>query len=120
MQGVRYALNRPALYPGQPIAVDVDDADFHLRHLVGPLRAAVADAAFDRFESGFSLPVTAARVAGLLGEVGCAGVLLAGFGRDTGRGVGGHHLPDDLLHHTCRLGARVGCRSAIGHCKLMG
>ena len=33
MQGVRHALNRPELYPGQPIVLDMDDADFHLAHL---------------------------------------------------------------------------------------
>lgn len=41
MQGVRHALNRPQYYPGQPIVMDMDDADFHLPHLAGPLRRAL-------------------------------------------------------------------------------
>ena len=41
MQGVRHELNRPALYPGQRIVLDIDDADFHLDHLEAPLRAAM-------------------------------------------------------------------------------
>ena len=42
MQGARHELNRPALYPGMPIVYDIDDADFHLPHLEGPVRAAMA------------------------------------------------------------------------------
>ena len=41
MQGVRHALNRPALYPGQQIVLDMDDADFHLPHLAAPLQRAM-------------------------------------------------------------------------------
>ena len=37
LQGVRHDLNRPHLYPGQPIAMDLDDADFHLPHLAAAL-----------------------------------------------------------------------------------
>ncbi|MCU0906560.1 MAG: hypothetical protein MUF73_03750 [Rhodobacteraceae bacterium] len=33
MQGARHSLNRPDLYPGERIAYDMDDADFHLDHL---------------------------------------------------------------------------------------
>jgi hypothetical protein len=43
MQGARHALNRPAFYPGLPIVYDMDDADFHLLHLEGPVRAAMGD-----------------------------------------------------------------------------
>ena len=43
MQGARHALNRPAFYPGLPIVYDMDDADFHLPHLAGPVRAAMGD-----------------------------------------------------------------------------
>lgn len=43
MQGARHDLNRPALYPGSPIVYDVDDADFHLPHLEGPMRSAMSD-----------------------------------------------------------------------------
>lgn len=42
MQGVRHALNRPELYPGQPIVFDIDDADFHLPHLADPVGQAMA------------------------------------------------------------------------------
>lgn len=45
MQGARYPLNRPDLYPGVPIVYDMDDADFHLRHLVDPVVCAMPDAA---------------------------------------------------------------------------
>lgn len=41
MQGVRHALNRPHLYPGWPLAFDMDDADFHLPHLEPALRRAM-------------------------------------------------------------------------------
>ena len=41
MQGARHGLNRPGYYPGQTILFDMDDADFHLPHLAGPLRAAM-------------------------------------------------------------------------------
>lgn len=43
MQGVRHELNSPCLYPGQPIVLDMDDADFHLPHLQDRVRQAVAD-----------------------------------------------------------------------------
>lgn len=43
MQGVRHPLNRPALYPGIPIVMDMDDADFHLPHLTAHLRQAMPD-----------------------------------------------------------------------------
>jgi hypothetical protein len=42
MQGARHALNRPALYPGQRIVYDLDDADFHLDHLAGPVAEAMS------------------------------------------------------------------------------
>ncbi|MEL7114177.1 MAG: hypothetical protein AAGP08_01070 [Pseudomonadota bacterium] len=45
MQGVRHPLNRPGLYPGQRIVLDVDDADFHLEHLADPMRRAMPDVA---------------------------------------------------------------------------
>jgi len=41
MQGARHPLNRPELYPGARIAYDMDDADFHLDHLAGPVREAM-------------------------------------------------------------------------------
>ncbi len=41
MQGVRHSLNRPGFYPGLPIVMDMDDADFHLPHLAAPLAAAM-------------------------------------------------------------------------------
>ena len=41
MQGARHPLNRPWLYPDQPILFDMDDADFHLPHLEAPLRRAM-------------------------------------------------------------------------------
>ena len=45
MQGARHALNRPALYRDWRIVFDMDDADFHLPHLSGPVRRAMADVA---------------------------------------------------------------------------
>ncbi|MEL7181902.1 MAG: hypothetical protein AAFN63_19110 [Pseudomonadota bacterium] len=45
MQGARHALNRPALYPDQRILFDMDDADFHLPHLAGPVRDAMGQVA---------------------------------------------------------------------------
>ena len=45
MQGARHALNRPALYPGVPIVFDMDDADFHLAHLAGPVCRAMPQVA---------------------------------------------------------------------------
>ena len=45
MQGVRHDLNRPGLYPDWPIVLDVDDADFHLDHLVGPVTRAMSQVA---------------------------------------------------------------------------
>ncbi len=41
MQGARHALNRPALYPQWPVLYDMDDADFHLDHLRGPVSEAM-------------------------------------------------------------------------------
>lgn len=41
MQGARHVLNRPALYPGYRIVYDMDDADFHLPHLSGPVEEAM-------------------------------------------------------------------------------
>lgn len=41
MQGVRHDLNRPDLYPGHRILLDIDDADFHLAHLEAPMAAAM-------------------------------------------------------------------------------
>ena len=41
MQGVRIPMNRPDHYPGQRIILDLDDADFHLDHLAGPLAETV-------------------------------------------------------------------------------
>src|SRR6056297_2340875 len=43
MQGARHGLNRPHLYPEWPIVYDIDDADFHLEHLAGPVRRAMAE-----------------------------------------------------------------------------
>ncbi len=43
MQGVRHALNRPVLYQGAPIVLDMDDADFHLPHLKDVVRRAMED-----------------------------------------------------------------------------
>jgi hypothetical protein len=43
MQGARHALNRPALYPGQRIVYDMDDADFHLPRLAEAVSAAMED-----------------------------------------------------------------------------
>jgi hypothetical protein len=45
MQGARHALNRPALYPGQAIVYDMDDADFHLPHLADHVAEAMPDVA---------------------------------------------------------------------------
>lgn len=45
MQGARHDLNRPGLYPGLPIVYDMDDADFHLAHLAGPVAAAMPQVA---------------------------------------------------------------------------
>lgn len=45
MQGARHALNRPDLYPGLPVVYDMDDADFHLPHLAGPVTAAMGQVA---------------------------------------------------------------------------
>jgi hypothetical protein len=42
MQGARHALNRPALYPGQRIVYDMDDADFHLPRLASQVEEAMA------------------------------------------------------------------------------
>jgi len=41
MQGTRHPLNRPALYPGQTIVLDIDDADFHLDHLAASVSEAM-------------------------------------------------------------------------------
>ena len=41
MQGARHPLNRPEFYPGAPVFYDLDDADFHLEHLEGPVRRAM-------------------------------------------------------------------------------
>ena len=41
MQGARHALNRPEFYRDVPIFYDLDDADFHLAHLEGPVRRAM-------------------------------------------------------------------------------
>ena len=41
MQGARHALNRPEHYPGERIVFDMDDADFHLPHLAGPVHDAM-------------------------------------------------------------------------------
>lgn len=43
MQGARHDLNRPALYPGLKIVYDMDDADFHLPHLAGPVLRAMGE-----------------------------------------------------------------------------
>lgn len=45
MQGARHPLNRPALYPGVPIAYDMDDADFHLGQFAEPVREAMSEVA---------------------------------------------------------------------------
>lgn len=45
MQGVRHPLNRPHLYPGRPIVMDIDDADFHLAHLAVAMEQAMRDVA---------------------------------------------------------------------------
>lgn len=41
MQGTRHPLNRPGLYPGRKIVMDLDDGDFHLPHLAASVRDAV-------------------------------------------------------------------------------
>lgn len=41
MQGARHSLNRPGLYPAVPIVYDLDDADFHLTRLAGPVNEAL-------------------------------------------------------------------------------
>lgn len=41
MQGTRHPLNRPALYAGHRVVLDLDDADFHLPHLAASVRAAM-------------------------------------------------------------------------------
>lgn len=41
MQGTRNPNNRPALYPGQKIILDLDDGDFHLPHLAASVRQAM-------------------------------------------------------------------------------
>ncbi len=43
MQGARHPLNRPALYPGRPIAYDMDDADFELPQFAEAVREAMAE-----------------------------------------------------------------------------
>lgn len=43
MQGARHPLNRPAFYPGHRIVYDMDDADFHLPHLAGPVAEAMPE-----------------------------------------------------------------------------
>jgi hypothetical protein len=43
MQGSRHVLNRPAHYPGVPIAYDMDDADFHLPHLAAHVEQAMGE-----------------------------------------------------------------------------
>ena len=45
MQGARHASNRPEFYPGQRIIYDMDDADFFLPHLAGPVERAVPQVA---------------------------------------------------------------------------
>lgn len=45
MQGARHPLNRPELYPGVPVIYDMDDADFHLPHLAGPVARAMSEVA---------------------------------------------------------------------------
>lgn len=45
MQGGRHALNRPEFYPGQRIIYDMDDADFFLPHLAGPVEHAMPQVA---------------------------------------------------------------------------
>lgn len=42
MQGARHVLNRPEFYRDVPVFYDLDDADFHLTHLEGPVRRAMA------------------------------------------------------------------------------
>ncbi len=41
MQGTRHALNRPGLFPGQRIVMDLDDSDFHLSHLAASVEEAM-------------------------------------------------------------------------------
>ena len=45
IQGVRHPANRPHLYPGRHVLLDVDDADFHLPHLAAPMETALASVA---------------------------------------------------------------------------
>ncbi len=45
MQGARHPLNRPEFYPGHRIVYDMDDADFFLPHLAGPVQRAVPQVA---------------------------------------------------------------------------
>lgn len=45
MQGTRHPLNRPALYPGHEILLDLDDGDFHLPHLALSVCAAMGHVA---------------------------------------------------------------------------
>ncbi len=45
MQGTRHPLNRPALYDGHRIVLDLDDADFHLAHLAPSVREAMPQVA---------------------------------------------------------------------------
>lgn len=45
MQGARHPLNRPGLYGARPVFYDLDDADFHLAHLAGPVRRAMGQVA---------------------------------------------------------------------------
>ncbi len=65
MQGSRHALNRPALYPGQRIVYDMDDADFHLPHLADPVRRAMPEVgaviAGSRYIADWCLAAGAAR-----------------------------------------------------------
>ena len=53
MQGARHGLNRPRFYPGYPIAYDLDDADFHLPHLAGPVERAMPSVACVLAGSGY-------------------------------------------------------------------
>lgn len=45
MQGARHELNRPSLYGPWPIVYDMDDADFHIAHLSGPVNDAMSQVA---------------------------------------------------------------------------
>lgn len=53
MQGARHDLNRPHLYPDWPVVFDMDDADFHLDHLVGPVTEAMPHVAAVVAGSGY-------------------------------------------------------------------